>query len=208
MKKIILPLLVFFQTAGDLFTDDYPKNHGIDIQHYSFSLTLSDKSNTIEGTTTITVAIKEDSLQQMQLDLINRSEEFDGKGMLVKSVYTQGKELKFIHENDLLVIHFQESTAKGTKIQLTINYLGIPADGLRIEDTKYGNRSFFSNNWPNRAKHWLPVINHPYDKATCEFKVTAPSHYQVVSNGLLKEETNLGNGKKLTHWKQSVPIPS
>jgi aminopeptidase N len=42
----------------------------------------------------------------------------------------------------------------------------------------------------------------------CEFIVTAPNHYQVISNGLKVEETNLSNGKRLTHWKQSVPIAS
>jgi aminopeptidase N len=52
----------------------------------------------------------------------------------------------------------------------------------------------------------LPTIDHPYDKATCEFVVTAPNHYQVVSNGLLIEETDLSENKKATHWKQSVPI--
>jgi aminopeptidase N len=52
------------------------------------------------------------------------------------------------------------------------------------------------------------MIDHPSDKATSEFVVTAPVHYQVVANGLLQEETNLGDGQRLTHWKQSVPIPS
>jgi aminopeptidase N len=52
------------------------------------------------------------------------------------------------------------------------------------------------------------MIDHPYDKATSEFVVTAPDHYQVVANGLLQEETDLGDGRRVTHWKQSVPIPS
>ncbi|GIR72630.1 MAG: hypothetical protein CM15mP75_1420 [Flammeovirgaceae bacterium] len=34
----------------------------------------------------------------------------------------------------------------------------------------------------------------------------APNHYQVISNGLLVEETNLNKELKKTHWKQSVPI--
>ena len=52
------------------------------------------------------------------------------------------------------------------------------------------------------------MIDHPYDKATSEFIVTAPIHYQVVANGLLQEETDLEDGHRRTHWKQSVPIPS
>src|SRR6185503_297913 len=41
-----------------------------------------------------------------------------------------------------------------------------------------------------------------------EFLITAPSAYQVVANGLLQEERDLGDGRRLTHWKQSVPIAS
>ena len=52
------------------------------------------------------------------------------------------------------------------------------------------------------------MIDHPYDKATGEFIVTAPGRYQVVANGLLVEELDLANGMRRTHWKQSVPIAS
>ena len=52
------------------------------------------------------------------------------------------------------------------------------------------------------------MIDHPYHKATGEFIVTAPAHYQVISNGLLVEETDLADGRRRTHWKQSVPISS
>ncbi len=82
----------------------------------------------------------------------------------------------------------------------------MPADGLKIGPTKYGDRSFFNENWPNRARHWLPTVDHPYDKATSEFIVTAPVKYKVVSNGLLQEESQINKEFKLTHWKQSVPV--
>jgi aminopeptidase N len=36
--------------------------------------------------------------------------------------------------------------------------------------------------------------------------VTAPADYQVVSNGLLEEETDLPDNLRRTHWRQSVPI--
>jgi hypothetical protein len=36
--------------------------------------------------------------------------------------------------------------------------------------------------------------------------VTAPADRQVVSNGVLVEEQDLANGRRRTHWKQSVPI--
>jgi aminopeptidase N len=66
----------------------------------------------------------------------------------------------------------------------------------------------FSEGWPNRARHWLPMIDHPYDKATGEMIVTAPAEWQVVSNGVLVEEVDLDRQRRRTHWKQSVPIAS
>jgi aminopeptidase N len=49
-------------------------------------------------------------------------------------------------------------------------------------------------------------VDHPYDKATSEFIVTAPVKYKVISNGLLLEESQISKEFKLTHWKQSVPV--
>ena len=37
-----------------------------------------------------------------------------------------------------------------------------------------------------------------------DFIIFAPNHYQVISNGLLVEETNVNKEIKKTHWRQSV----
>jgi aminopeptidase N len=89
-----------------------------------------------------------------------------------------------------------------------VRYKGVPSGGLRIMPNKYKDWSAFSENWPNHARDWLPMVDHPYDKATSEFLIVAPSKYQVVANGLLQQEVDLGDGRRMTHWKQSVPIAS
>ena len=50
----------------------------------------------------------------------------------------------------------------------------------------------------------VSLVDHPYDKATSDFIIFAPNHYQVISNGLLVEETNVNKEIKKTHWRQSV----
>ena len=70
----------------------------------------------------------------------------------------------------------------------------------------FRDRTFFSDNWSSRVRNWLPTVDHPYDKSANEFVITAPAHYQVVSNGVRTEETDLGGGLRRTHWKNSVPI--
>ena len=79
---------------------------------------------------------------------------------------------------------------------------------MRIGNNMHGERTFFAENWPNLIRNWLPMLDHPSDKATGEFIVTAPNHYQVVANGLLVEEFDLPGNLRRTHWKQSVPIAS
>lgn len=185
--------------------DTYPKNPDIDILHYAFDLSLSDGSDLIKATATIQIQFKVDGIHQLRLDFIRKSKELDGKGMLVTSVTSGGKPLEYTHESQVLWISVPPSVDKEIR-DIIIDYKGIPATGLIIGPNKYGDRTFFSDNWPNKARHWLPTVDHPYDKATCEFTVTAPRKYQVVSNGLKVEESSVGEDMHLTHWKQSVPI--
>ena len=197
---LLIPILVK--------ADNYPINKNIDIKHYVFQLRLSDSNDEIIGTTHVTVNFKQAGMQNFRLDLINKTTEKKDKGMVVDGVSILNAAVNYTHENDALIISLPKNSVANETITFTIKYHGIPFDGLRIGATKFGDRSFFNENWPNRGRHWLPIVDHPNDKATSEFIVTAPAHYKVVSNGLLLEESDLANNTKLTHWKQSVPVSS
>jgi len=188
--------------------DNYPRNYSLDILHYKFQLTLSDATDEIIGQTSVVVLFNTENTKRLRFDLINRSAELEDKGMLVESIFFENNPISFQHEKNALFIDLPQSFQKNAVATFIINYRGIPADGLRIGNTKHGERSFFNENWPNRTRHWLPTVDHPYDKATNEFVITAPSHYQVISNGLLVEESIINPNQKRTHWKQSVPISS
>ncbi len=209
MKYTILISIFFLSLRSvNVFADNYPRNYNIDIQHYKFELKISDSSDEIIGTTTIEIKFKKDGIMEFRLDLINKSAAKNGKGMEVESAYCNGLKTTIKHENDALFIYLNKASEKDQISSFTIKYKGIPAGGLKIGPNKYGERCFFNENWPNNTRHWLPVIDHPYDKATCEFIVLAPSKYKVVSNGLLTEESKIDSENTLTHWKQSVPIAS
>ena len=186
--------------------DLYPINKDIDIQHYSFQVHLSDSSDELIGEALITIWFRKSGLEQFRLDLVNSTAERQGKGMVVEAIHLGHTVIDYTHQNDELIIHMPGVSVAGRALTFRINYHGVPYSGLRIGPTKFGDRSFFCENWPNKARHWLPTYDHPSDKATVEFIVTAPSHYKVISNGLLQEESELGNQMKLTHWKQSVPV--
>lgn len=177
----------------------------IDVQHYAFHLELTDESNIITGRAAVTITFTEANVDALVLDLIG----IEGDtGMNVASVTSNKKALTFSHTNDRIRITLPEPANQGDTHTFTISYRGTPADGLFISKNKYGDRTFFGDNWPNRARHWLPSNDHPSDKATMEFIVTAPSHYQVIGSGIMIEESDLLNGSRRTHWKTDIPIPT
>lgn len=205
MKKIVLSIFLLF-TIAISYADNYPRNYGIDILHYSFDLTFSDKTDELKGIASISFQCKINDVSKIRLDLINQAEKWKGKGMTVQSVTLNNQPLSFTHKNDELLIQFGTVPAIHQVLTIIVTYSGIPAGGMKIQPTKFGDRSFMCENWPNNARHWLPTVDHPYDKATSEFIVTAPAHYKVISNGLLLEESLIDKETKRTHWKQSVPV--
>ncbi|MEO8361973.1 MAG: M1 family metallopeptidase [Vicinamibacteria bacterium] len=186
--------------------DTYPRQPGVDILHYGFRLTLSDASDVIDGEATIDLRVMKDGVANVTLDLVQPKVGTTDKGMTVTGVTEAGADLSFSHENDRLMIQLKTPGKAGESRSLVVRYRGVPVTGLLIAPNKHGDRTFFSDNWPTKARQWLPTIDHPYDKATSDMTVIAPSHYQVVSNGLMVEETDLGDGTRLTHWHQAVPI--
>ena len=174
----------------------------INVQHYRFEIKLSDDNDKINCRTSVALSFPQ-STKDFSLDLVQTKR--NGHGMKVEEV--RGKNVNsFQQVNDKIQIELKNTSLKETKDTFEIIYSGIPDDGLIISKNKFGDRTFFSDNWPNRARHWIPCNDVPDDKASVEFIVTAPAYYQVVSNGLQVEETNLDKKQKLTHWKELTPI--
>jgi len=190
--------------------DAYPRQPGVDAVHYVFRLELGDGADEIVGETKVRLRFTAAGVREAYLDL---AEVRDGKGMSVQSVTLPGVEgesalVSHEHRGDRLRLTLEPPPAAGEERVFTVRYRGVPADGLRFLPNVHGERSVFSESWPDRARQWLPTIDHPSDKATGEMVVTAPAAYQVVSNGRLVEEQDLPDGRRRTHWRQSVPIAS
>ncbi|MDP4285718.1 MAG: M1 family metallopeptidase [Bacteroidota bacterium] len=188
------------------FQSLYAQNNAINVLHYRFAISLNDSNNIIHGNAEISFLVKQ-AATMVYFDLT----EFDnatGKGMKVLNVSSGNKVLKFAQVDDHVIIYFNDPLNLNEKKEIRINYEGVPADGLIISTSKFNRRTFFADNWPNRAHDWIPCNDHPIDKATVDFIVTAPDHYQVIANGILVEESNLPDHLKLTHWKEDLVLPT
>ncbi len=208
MRSLLLATVFFLGGAEPRISpevpDDYPRRIGIDVENYRFELTLSDETDVLVGRTTVAVRFTNNGVTELALDLTEVGD--GGRGMTVHGVSSEGVDLTWGHADDVLTIKLPEAGRAGLRRDVVVEYSGIPAAGLVPGPNKYGDRTFFSDNWPNRARNWLPTIDHPYDKSMNEMLVTAPARYQVVSNGLLIEQTDRGDGTRMSHWRNSVPI--
>lgn len=174
----------------------------IDVIHYAFRIHVTDASDTIRGEADITLKFLQ-SARKIQLNLSGVRN--DGKGMYVESVMIQPGPGKWRQSNDSLEISFSHAFPAGATARLHVAYRGIPFDGLIISKNRFGQRTFFADNWPQRARCWIPCHDHPSDKATVEFTVIAPLHYGIVSNGKQISDVPAPEGH-CVHWKEDVPV--
>ena len=205
-KRVISNQYLFFIILSILLVtsamaqDVYERSPDADVQHYLFNLSLNDETNEIIGEAEISVEFSK-STSIFKLDLIGKTGIY---GMEVIEVLENDEQTIYTYVDDKIMISTSlDSTLKST---YKIKYRGIPERGLVIDTTKYGQRSFVGDNWPNLARYWLPSVDHPYDKASVAFRITAPAHYDVVATGIKEEERNLGNGYKLTSYKEPAPV--
>src|SRR5690625_2553776 len=191
-----------------LFLGHYAQsqNKAVDVQHYRFEIAVNDTTDVIQGIALVQYISTKKS-DQVYFYLASQQAD-TGKGMKVTAVKSAGKSLNFHQERDKLYIKYAKPVKKGQEKALTIIYHGIPADGLIISKNQFGGRTFFADNWPERARNWIPTNDHPSDKASVDFVIIAPSHYQVVANGVKVEETSLPEKRRLTHWSMKKELPT
>ena len=157
------------QTIGP--AAQFPYQPGVDVQHYDISLTLPPSGNAIRAIAQIT-ARRARTVDTLRLDLV---------GLTVDAVSVNGRARSA--RTDSTTIAVPLSANDGQQVRVSVRYHGAPSDGLIIREDSSRGWSAFGDNWPNRARFWIPSVDHPSDKATVNWHVTAPSSMAIVANG-------------------------
>ena len=228
-------LLVLVSHAA---ADQFPRQPGIKILKYDFDVSLGDSSDEVQVNETVDLQFAADGVSSLDLNLCNLIRQSPppdplnpclipapraprgstappppapssvGRGMTVTSVVVDGNAAQYQHADDRVHISFAQPSKAGERAAVALSYHGIPATGLFIGKNKYGERVFFTDNWPNKARNWLATIDHISVKAPKTISVTAPRKYQVISNGRLREQVDLPGDLRRTVWEEAQPIPS
>jgi len=200
MKRIAAGILLLIFPVLFVYADGYTRQPSIDILHYEIAVVLTENSDAITGTAGIEAAVRSPISSGMWLDFV---------GMHVDSLKVGGTDIPFVHDNGKLRFSFDRTYRNNETVSIEVAYHGIPGEvGLRIGKNHSGRRVFFADNWPDYARSWFPSIDHPSDKATVDFIVTAPGRYMVVANGQLAGTRLLEDGRKETRWSEHYPVPT
>jgi aminopeptidase N len=174
------------------------------VLHYDLAIDLPDTGHTFEGRAVLTVK-RIAPVSSLRLDLL---------GLRVDSVLVDRRPVAF--ERDSASIDVPLPAGASDTLSVAVRYGGTPADGLIIRNDSLGRWTVFGDNWPTRARYWIPSVDSPRDKATVAWTVRAPTSRTVVANGELVERTPLPASmdggthatRTLTRWRESRPIPT
>ncbi|XOV68298.1 MAG: M1 family metallopeptidase [Fluviicola sp.] len=205
MKTLFFLTISIFLTASASAQHEY-LDHPLDITHYKVSIELEDASDKIRVYEWITFRL-ETQCDSFFIDLVSAN---DSTGMRLHPELTiDANQMKFRHEEDRIWIQSDPSWEVGSEHEIKMFFDGVPETGLIIGENKFGDRTFFGDNWPNRAHHWFACVDHPIDKATIDYSVIAPKQYNCIATGKFVSRTFVRNGEKVKFdFTTSINLPT
>ena len=192
-------------SGGDDYIPDIG-NRGYDVKQYNLKITLDPNTYWIEGVMSIDLTSTQDNLRQLSFDLV---------GLNVSEVLIDGTPAdQYFFFKKKLFVDFAGPVDKGSTHTVNIKYSGEPVqeqseyvpfiDNLGIQ---FREDMLYVVSEPDGARYWMPVNDHPRDKASYHMEITVPQKYVAVSNGVLTE--TIDNENTTTYiWDNEEPMAS
>ncbi|MGV3630414.1 MAG: M1 family aminopeptidase [Bacteroidota bacterium] len=177
-----------------------------DVHFYFLDLSMTNLSTDLSGTAEIHGEARE-TLDSVLFEL------FDS--FTISEIRFNGVPVSYGRQ--LSAIKVPVNLQAGESFIIAIDYSGTPPDAASnplggagmTNDTSpsWGNQVTWSLSEPYSAFEWFPCKQSLKDKAdSSAVSITVPSTCKAGSNGILEEETDLGNGFTKFSWKHRYPI--
>ena len=179
----------------------YLGNQGYDVDHYLIDLEADPSTNRIAGSTTIEATATGD-FDSFTLDF---------SGLEIAGVTVDGAAVNHRREGPGdAELRIEAPLVAGESFTVAVAYSGIPeptAPGALPFSTGWltnAEGSFVASE-PAGAHTWFPANDHPTDKATFTFRITAPDGMTAVANGTLTDTIETGTGTTFV-WEMPDPM--
>lgn len=166
-----------------------------DALHYQVALQIPDTGSQLVGEAAILLRLG--AALPIVLDLDAR---------LDVDLATAGGSAPWRRSGDQLVI--PHTRQHGDTLTVRVRWHGAPPDGLRIGTNRFGERTVFADNYPDRARRWMPVQDHPSDKASISWRIESGAGVEAIANGVLQRVDTLPSGRLVWHYHHPQPVPT
>ena len=177
-------------------------NGGYDVRSYDAALSYDPASDRLDGE----MKIRAKALQTLS------SFDLDLQQLGVSGVTVDGRLADFTRDGQELRITPTKRLRQDATFKVAVRYGGVPETIVGspiVFGSPYGflhtEDGAFVGSEPNAQSTWMPLSDHPSDKATWTFRVTVPQGKKVVSNGRLLSEVTR-RGKTTFTWNEPFPM--
>ena len=176
-------------------------NDGYDVADYQVDLRYFPEDQRIDATATISATATQD-LSEFDLDF---------RGPEISDVLVDGLPALYRRDGQELVVTPARALRRNASFTTVVRYSGRPRP---VRSTGLGTYGWVPTKdgavvagEPDGASTWLPVNDHPRDKATYIFRVTVPRNLQVVANGVPHPPVTRGANTTYV-WAERHPMAS
>ena len=176
-------------------------NGGYDVQHYDLSFSYDPATDRLDALNKITARATQ-NLSRFDLDL---------QQLTVKGVDVNDRPASFTRDGQELIITPSKGIADGSTFKVNVRYAGVPETIVGspiVFGSPYGfihtDDGAFMGDEPNATSTWIPLNDHPSDKATWTFRVTVPAGLEVIANGRLVKKSTAA-AKTTWVWDERPP---
>jgi aminopeptidase N len=194
-----------FQNLKRISEIQYPGDSTIDVTYYKLNLKITYTPQYLNGIVTVNFKSESNSLTTFFLDLQN--------SLTVDSVTMNGGKISFSHpqNNPKLYINLPSPLGYGQTGIIVVYYEGIPGSSgfgsFEFGTDGSGGETIYTLSEPYGASDWWPCKDTPADKAdSSDVWVRVANNLTAVSNGLLQQVVDNGDGTHTFEWKNSYPI--
>jgi aminopeptidase N len=178
-------------------------NPGYDVASYVLDLAWSPETGLLDASTTIEARATA-ALESINLDFV---------GFDIESVQVDGAPATFERGERDLVVSPSDPIAEDATFEVRVDYGGEPtafasASGVFVPlawNVGESGTTFVVSD-PDGARGWFPSNDHPTDKATITFRLTAPDDLLAVANWVLVEQRPIGDGRITSVWRMDQPM--
>ena len=177
-----------------------------DLTYYHLDIKVLPEKKFISGSNTVGYKVLENK-KLMQIDL--------QQPMLITSVTSKGKKLKFYRDGNAYFIKMNKRQKVGEVNYIKINYEGNPKEAIRApwdgglswNKDQNGNHFIATSCQGLGASVWWPNKDHMYDEVdSMLISVNVPKNLKNISNGRLKKVTSKDDQTTTYDWFVSNPI--